>query len=293
MKSPVRLVFNKLHLAVLNIAPERKSEFEEKYSEFIIEYVDSHEWILHVTDHKRIRISSFVLEFLWATAYAHFVFYTRIFQGKEFKSHTEILLGEDPDVAIAMKLLKWAVEKLVNQSESEWPLDLPKPAMIIGDTSDIGFADEMALGAAACLLHHELAHIELEHRGGSDILKEKDADMICWEWVMNNRQDFDAKDLSKRCLLLSHSYTALVIRDIHEGCTRMRTHPRSIDRLFQLFDHFGIPENHISYAFTFASLYLHLENSKNPLPIQEDAYESFFESFDRVIDHISRFPTLT
>ena len=293
MASPVKCVFPKVHLALVNIAPEREAQLDELYPEFTLEYLDSHNWILGVTDDKRIQISSFVLEFLWATAYAHFVFYTKIFQGKQFSARTEVSLRDDPDVVAAMNLLQWAIQKLMNKDKSAWPDDLPKPQMIVGDTSDCGVADEFTLGAVACLLHHELAHIGLKHSGGSTLEIEKDADQESWEWIINNRRDFESSDLQKRFLLLVHAYSVGIIRDVHLGKTTMSTHPRSIDRLFKLMTHFGVPENHISQAYAFATIYLHLENSSNPLPIQGEAYDSFFSSFDEVIEHISKFPLLS
>ena len=293
MASPAKALLEKLHTAIVRIAPERKKEFDDLYPEFTLDYIDCDKWILHVNDDKRIQISSFVIEFLWATAYAHFVFYTRVFQGKQFSARTEISLGSDPKVGEAMRLLKWAVEKLINKDSAPWPTDLPKPKMIMGDTSDEGVADEMALGSAACLIHHELGHVALGHIGGSEIQIENDADLHSWEWIIGDRRDYDAKDLSKRLLLLVHAYSVGIILDVHRGYTMLISHPRSIDRLFKLLTHFEVPENHQTYAYAFATLHLHLENTENRLPIQQAAYESFFESFDEVINHISSFPTIT
>ncbi len=282
-----------MHIAIVRIAPEREDKLDQNFPDFTLEYVDSHRWILDVSDDKKIRISTFVLEFLWVTAYAHFVFYTRVFQGKKFSSRTEVDLGDDPHVAEAMTLLKWAVEKLINRDDSDWPDGMPAPKMIKGDTPDEGVADEIALGSAACLLHHELGHIALGHKGGSEIQSEKDADLYAWEWVMGDRRDYDSKDMEKRLLLLVHAYSVGIIYDVHLGRNTLISHPRSIDRLFWLLTQFKVTENHRAYAFAFATIHLHLEATKNPLPVQQEAYDSFFESFDKVIEHISRFPTIT
>jgi peptidase U49-like protein len=293
MKSPARLVLDPFHRAIINVAPERQSEFDKLFPDFIIEYLDTHKWILHVdTAARRIQLSSFVIEFLWATAYAHLIFYIDIFQGRSFKTRQEISLRETPRLRAAIDLLKWAVEKLVNQDTTEWPEDLPKPRFRPGFASDEDVADEFALGAAACLIHHEFGHLALQHSGGSTIETERDADAYAWEWILGKDIDLNSPAGKKRLLLLAHAYSVAVIRDIHLGATSLISHPRSIDRVFILFSRWNVPPNHVAVSFAFATFYLHLENSPKPLPPQSEAYNSFAASLDAVLNHISTFPTI-
>lgn len=281
MQSPARAVLDLFHRTIVNIAPERQAEFDTLFPAFTIEYLDSHKWILHVdTATRHIQVSSFVIEFLWATAYAHLVFYIDVFQGKQVKTRQEISLRETPRLCGALDLLKWAIEKLVNQEASEWPADLPKPQFRPGFASDEDVADEFTLGAAACLMHHEFGHIALQHTGSSTIEIERDADAYTWDWILGKGIGLNSSPGKKRLLLLTHAYSTSVIRDIHLGVTFLGSHPRSIDRLANLFSRWNVPDNHIAVSFAFSTFYLHLQHSPKPLPPQQAAYDSFAASLE-------------
>ncbi len=292
MNSPAKVIFSNLHLALIHIAPERKGQFENLYSDFAITYIDSHAWILDInTESRSIRISIFVAEFLWSTAYANLIFYTDLFQGTRFTAQTEINLRVTARTSEAMDILGWAVEKLINRSSSTWPTNLPKPVDQLGFLTDEDYATEIALASTACLIHHELSHIALSHSGPSDIDIERDADAHSWDWILGPDPNFEDNAVTKRLLSLTHAYSMPVILDIHAGRNKLLLHPRSIDRLSRLFKRFNTPESHIAVSIAFATLYLHLENSPKPLPIQGSPFDSFMEALDGLLDYISTFPT--
>jgi hypothetical protein len=73
-----------IHSAIINIAPERKSQFETELNNFTIEYLDTSEWLCDVNPNNcYIRISRQVVEILWAASYSYIMFYTKIVQGKK------------------------------------------------------------------------------------------------------------------------------------------------------------------------------------------------------------------
>jgi Peptidase U49 len=293
MSSPARLILDSLHRALINIAPEREAEFNSQFPEFTIQYIDDDNFTINInTPSKLITISSFVAEFLWVSAYSHFVFYREIFQGQKFKNRKEISLECTPRLKTAMELLSWGTDKLLGKSVGPWPTGLPQPNFYVDHASDERIADEFAMGATACLIHHELAHLHLQHSGKSTIDIEREADANAWEWVLGTNIDLESKAGKKRLLLLTHAYSPAVIKDIHNGYTTLLTHPRSIDRVFNLLSRVNTPKNHIAYAFAFAAFHLHLENSKKGLPQQNAAYDTIAESLEAVINHISFFPTI-
>ena len=73
MDSPIRHVMMHIHEAIVNIAPERKDSFAREYSELILEYLDDHHWICDVNvENRHIRLSSKVMEVLWAASFMYF-----------------------------------------------------------------------------------------------------------------------------------------------------------------------------------------------------------------------------
>lgn len=292
--SPTSALFERLPAALLNVAPERTALFDRLYPDFRIEFVLNNQWVLdHNAADRCIRISTFVAEFVWACGYAHLVYYLDVFQNKSFRSRTEISLRETPRLRRAMDLLKWAVEKYMNGRGPAWPRRLPRPRYRPGFTSDLDIADELALNSVACLIHHELAHRALEHTGGSTIDLERDADAHAWDWMLGGGLDLGFSAGTKRLLAFAHAHVGDVIRDIHSGMTDLSTHPRSVDRLSNLFARWNVPDDHLAVAFTHAVIHLHLENSSHPLRTQSAAYQSYAHALDDVLNHISRFPEIS
>lgn len=188
------------------------------------------------------------------------------------------------------------LSKVENDAVADWPAELPRP--IVGGANpreprDEDVADEFCLGGCGCLLHHEFAHIQLEHPGGVGIEGEQDADNTSWEWILPNGFDVDSPAGQKRLLILAHSYVLLVALDVHRGRFGGRTHPRSIDRLANVLARVDTSEGHVGYAYAFSALHLHLCGAQaGPGPVQQNGrrYESALDAFNRTVDHLSRTP---
>lgn len=280
-----------LHQSLIRIAPERESLFDKKYKDFTLIYLDCDDWILNVqTGKKEIQLSSFVVEFLWASAYAHYNFYYKIFCSEEYGSQKELRVSDFPEIQPSLDLLEWAVYKLTKNVWCDWPDHLPQPTPNPEKLSDENVASEFARGAVAAYLHHELAHIALGHNGPSRIDTEKAADAYAWRWILGDRRDYDAGDLTKRILMLVHAFSIPIIIDIHKGCLVTGNHPLSVERLSRKLHDYQVPENHVAYAYAFSTLHCHVESSQYPMPKQDKPYNSFKESFDAVINHILTFP---
>ena len=112
--SPVKGILNDLHLAIINIAPERASEFDEKFKSFTIEYLDDDAFVADVDSiTKHIRVSTGAVELLWVLAYAHFQYYTQVIQ--KVGCENEIEIGSDhlSGMLPAIALLDWAMGRLL------------------------------------------------------------------------------------------------------------------------------------------------------------------------------------
>jgi hypothetical protein len=165
MISPIRHTLAHLHKSIINVAPEQTAAFDAAHRDFTLELVDDYYWICDVRPTaKYIRISRRVAELLWCAGYAYFTLYLKVFQGVDLTQNHEINLNDCPnDVKKPMHLLLWAWDNFLSDTDNTWPRDLPQPFAAPAKLSTENVADEISLTAVAFLLHHELAHIRLNH----------------------------------------------------------------------------------------------------------------------------------
>jgi hypothetical protein len=287
MQHPIRYVMSHIHKALVNIAPENKERFDTEYPDFILEYIDTANWILKVdTATKHIKISRRVAEIFWAVSYGYITFYTKAIQGKKIIKKTEINLHEDEEISKAISLIKWIYESWLNKEDNPWPEDLPKPI----ENSQKGImenvADELCLCSIAYLIHHELAHIKLLHSGNSNIELEKEADSEATDWLLNHSLDEWDYKFIKRALGIAVAFEVITARGIYTGDFGGVTHPYSYDRLYQNLDNYIHDPLHIVWSLLASTLKLHLDNKNIPTP--EISYENFKECVNNYIDILSK-----
>ena len=127
MRSPIVPVMEKLHLALVNIAPERGDQFDRDYGEFAMVYLDRPSWKCGVnTETKTIYLSSLACEVTWASALAY-VHLFEMMKGRDLAVAHDINLRADADRSRALDLLKWALEVWFGDRTDPWPAHLPKP----------------------------------------------------------------------------------------------------------------------------------------------------------------------
>jgi hypothetical protein len=207
-------------------------------------------------------------------------------QGKKIIQKTEINLHEDLEVKNAMRLLKWIYESWLNNENTPWPDDLPKPIENPRKGIMENVADELCLCSIAYLIHHELAHIRLHHSGGSNIDIEKEADAEATDWLLNHSLDEWDYKFIKRALGIAVAFEVLTARGIYTRKFGGITHPYSYDRLFQNLDKYINDPQHIVWALIASTLKLHLDNKNIKTP--EVVYADFKECVNSYIDLLSR-----
>ncbi|MEI7909441.1 MAG: phage exclusion protein Lit family protein [Verrucomicrobiota bacterium] len=304
-QSPIKGLLNDLHPAIINIAPERAAEFDEKFNSFTIEYLDDDEYIANVQiESKHIKISTGAFELLWVLAYAHFQYYYKVIQ--KIGCEEEIEIGPDhlSEMLPAIDLLNWAMNRHFNHLEwrrnggkkperNPWPTNLPSLLSSSDDLSDEAVASEFTRGAVAALIHHELAHIELGHSGSSEIDPEKDADAHSWDWILGSKDTGgDAAEL-KRILMLIHAALVGVAVDTRLKRNTLIGHPRNIDRLSNLLGRFELDPNDLAYAFCLTILQFHSGFTDHKFGTPGIEYASFQDAFEAIADYISTFETET
>lgn len=291
MASPIRHVMKHIHIAMVNIAPEKRVDFDRTYDDFTLEYVDSHIWICDVNvEKKHIRVSRKVMEVLWAASFAYFRLYEAV-QKKTVDIPSKavtIVFADDPSLKDASDLLRYAMDSWANQDASSWPDSLPKPVPNPERGSDEAVADELSLCAIAVILHHELAHIRLEHNGSSKLDSERDADITASEWIFEGLDDESSPVFLKRSLGLAVAMETMVAYGVHTKKYGGTSHPRSFDRLINAMERHIHENNHPAWFFVATILKLHLDNVDHGAIIPDGPFESGRECVDAYVDALSR-----
>jgi len=302
-QSPVRELLRDVHTAIINIAPERAVEFEEKFNSFTVEYLDDDDYVANVQiERKHIKITTGAFELLWVLAYVHFQYYTQVIQKIGCEQETKVGPEHLSKMGPAIELLDWAMNRLLKHLEwrefggpkpekTPWPKGLPSPLTSTGDSSDEGVASELTRGSIAAIIHHELAHIALQHSGLSEIDSERDADIHSWDWILDSDQTGGDSAEVKRYLILISANLAGVAADIRLNRNTLISHPRNIDRLSNLLARFDLHPDDVAYAFAYAILQFHTGFTDQPFGTTGVGYTSFRAAFEAIADHISRFET--
>lgn len=291
MESPIRHVMQHVHEAVVNIAPELRERFASDYDEFVLEYLDDYKWICDVdVARKHIRVSRKVMEVLWAAAFAYFRLYLAIQErtGDRVSVSAEFEFATDAPLRDSVDILHWAMSTWLNESDEVWPPHLPNPIQNPQHASDEHVADELSLCAIAFILHHELAHIRLQHLGGSELDSERDADIEASAWVLGHLEDENDPQFVKRALGVATALEVLVAKGIHTQAYGGGSHPRSFDRMMNALDRHISDHNHPTWFFVSAILKLHLDNTSHGAEIPDREFESGRACVDAYVDALSR-----
>ena len=287
MVSPIRCVMVNIHETLVKIAPERQAEFEKEFANCSLEYLDSGEFIcdVNVASH-HIRLSRQVVELLWSISFGYMTFYTKVVQVHKQTTRQTYDLTQDTEVARAMKLLKWAYGNwLLPTQQIPWPDVLPRPVEHPESGTMENLADELCLSAVAALLHHELAHIRLNHHAPTSIDEEREADHAMADWILNNNLSLTEARFIKRALGIAVAMEILIANGIYTGNFGGGTHPRSYDRLINTISPYLTHPNHIVWHVLVHTLNLHLGNRGIATP--DVAYESYKECVNAYIDLLS------
>lgn len=288
MDSPIKWTFKNIHNAIINIAPEKRAQFESEHNDFVLEYLDSPEWICEVViESKHIKISRGVVELLWCLAYAHIVLYCKKIGGNKFEPGARIDLTTDPDILAGMQLMIWALNNLFHPHlRKRWPVDLPEPTENPQHGSWIHIGNEFCLCAVAYIIHHELAHIRLKHNAYIEsIEQERDADYEASDWIMDGTIS-DELVFTKRMLGISLALQALTIRGIYTGRFSSNSHPRSFDRLYNTLSRYLTDDDHVIYAITAIALQLHMQGAK--IVGEPGIYDDVQQCFNDYIEKLAQ-----
>jgi hypothetical protein len=285
MQSPIHLIMANIHNAIVNCAPERKEEFDKTFPDFTIEYFDANEWMCDVdVATKYIRLSRSIVELLWCATYSYGIMYNHVAEGKQPDGST-IDLSHVPEITQARELLVWAYSNyLYPKSATPWPNHLPQPSE--NESQDEEFATEICLMAIAYFMHHEFAHIRLQHSPEASeeahVDMERDADFEAAHWILPSALDKKKVEFVKRCLGIGIALQVMATKGMYTGWFGGYTHPRSFDRLYNTLSMHVEDPNSIIWAVIMFIMKLHLNNAN--IPIQEKEQSTFKACVDDYIE---------
>lgn len=267
--SPIKVLAQPIARSLVLIAPERIEQTRDLIANLTLEYVPGRVWVCDCdVAVKRVRISTGLLEHLWASSLALWLFYTRHLAGCLIDEPRVFEFADDPVVGLAMKLLSWSVRP----TGGAWPADLPRPTYPPKLDSDDHVATELMLCAVAFLFHHELAHYRLAHpptqAGPESIENERDADREAARWVLEGA---DGAVHEKRMLGVAIGLAALVGLSIRGTGAASETHPRAFDRLMDTLNSHTRDQHHPAWALASILMKLYMDHAGISLPQKEFA----------------------
>ena len=236
---------------------------------------------------------------LWAVCFAYYRFYRAIAEHKlSGHAERELDLRSTPQLTEAGDLLKWAVESdLAGKRKEElppWPDHLPRPHADVPHGSDEHCATELFLCAVAFLLHHEFAHLRLDHIPYSElesvdsIGEEKEADFAAAEWILGELTNELDPMFQKRALGVGLGLVWIAALYVYaERKVESTTHPPAYDRLFQVTERHVLDPGNLPWAFVQSVLALHLQNLNIEHDIDRE-FASFKDAADYFVDVISK-----
>ena len=209
------------------------------------------------------------LEFVWVLSYAYYVFY-QYSQRPENREKGSLCFSDYPATCRAAKLLQWIVDRERSAGMGEpWPSGCPRPQRLpeapdSPEISEVSFASELFLCAMGWILHHELAHIKLGHRGFSvlSIKEETCADKLATETLLDGVTDStisEKRGLGIAIALLAISCLELEVRVVRNNGF-LSSHPKTATRLYDALNHPAIANAPVVLDFTLYMLKMHFDH---------------------------------
>jgi hypothetical protein len=289
-KSSIRFIMQKIPHALINIAPEMQNKFEEEFSDFTLEYINSRDWICCVlTESNHIKLSQRVVEIIWCASYSYNIICKYLFENQRHIDFKHIDFCSNPVTKDAVKLIDWAFLPKKPADEDEWPINLPSPIENPSLNSPEKMADELCLCAIAVILHHELQHVRLQQTpstGADQINQEKDADFAAADWILGNKNTVSEMAYLKRGYGFAISYDVIMAWELYRKKRLYYDHPRTFDRLINILEKYVIDPNHKVWMLLWVTFSLHFHRNKLEKPNNE--YDTYYECINAYAEILSK-----
>nr|WP_314621496.1 phage exclusion protein Lit family protein [uncultured Noviherbaspirillum sp.] len=221
-----------------------------------IEFTDDKKFTIRVNlATNTIKLPVGALNYLWSATHLFIALYQACVAAQE-DGKTNLDSASDATANAAVDLFNWAGKYLI-VGNLTWPDHAPRPSLDNQEGDLIHLTNEIFLATLAWILHHERAHVELEHQGNSigpeSIRQEMDADRSASQWVMAGCAN--EVERQKRAFGITTGILAMALLDSPRlKIPEVKSHPPDMERLL---DNLGIaqlnPEN-IVYSYSLVVL---------------------------------------
>lgn len=258
MRSPIIHLKNQIAGAPFNVAPERacacKQYRDQNKIDFVV--VDEIGFRVRVRPCAQSQTIEIVLpiaslEYLWAFSHYCWVLTQEYALAQQTGALSFDCLGNNR-LRGSNNILQWARTNLVGTGIDPWPSEGPRPTLDSDSGSDEHVATELFLCAIGWMLHHEIAHVVLEHPLIGTAFaqqEERDADHHATNWLLEG-QHADAPELKKRVLGITVALLCLQSLEVNDHLCLRNTHPAAHDRIFSNLNNYQAINHEIVAAFS-------------------------------------------
>ena len=282
LRSPILELKNAIAGCAFRIAPERASELAElrDLNNLTITLVDEPGFNIRVRlpTHEVI-INVAALEFLWASAHAHLILYNEYGLAQRSGSGTFDTGGTERSRK-AMKLLAWAGRNISGTGKDQWPVGLPQPVRFPTEKSDGHVTNELFLCALAWIIHHEIAHIRLNHQALAttcSIVEEKDADVAATMWILE--KSAVPQESRKRTFGIAAAILALQGFRSPDKFVSLKTHPSTFERIDYCLTAAKVSENDEVFAFAAVTMQIQLASLGINLKFKGSTFRKLYSEY--------------
>lgn len=241
MRSPICLLEAQIAGSPFNVAPEKAILCAQRRDDHKIVFVmvDEPKFGIRVrldadSQTPEIVLPIASLEYLWAFSHYCWVL-TQEYAAAQRAGANQFDCVGNQRLRESTLILQWAKANLVSTGTDPWPESGPRPKQDSHSCDDSRVATELFLCAIAWILHHEIAHIVLQHPLLSTAFseqEEREADRYATEWLLDGLSQSDPK-LKKRALGLTVAVLCLQSLEVGTASCLRNTHPAAHDRIFK------------------------------------------------------------
>jgi hypothetical protein len=290
-RSPVELLMGAIAGAPFKIAPEREQELAELRDELgtgiTIEDRPGFVFNVNLQTHE-ITTSVATLEYLWCSTYAHLILYKE-YTAAQRRADAKFNMGGNVRSRSAIDLLNWSINNIFGQGNAAWPPKLPRPASSNNAALDIKLANEIFLSGVAWIIHHELAHLRLQHppiRSSRSHVEEREADLAATKWILD--QSKVPKESRKRMLGIAVAILALQGIEEDTPFRILDSHPHAFVRIDYCLAEADVPDDAEVYAF--AACVMQMQLASKGIDLLPDG-KNFREIFSECLIAFARPPS--
>lgn len=221
-----------------------------------IEFTDDKKFNIRVNlSTNTIKLPVGALNYMWCATHLFIALY-QAYVSAQNEGGITLDTASDAATNAAVELFNWSRNDLI-VGNLIWPANAPMPSLTHEKGDIIHMTNEIFLAALGWILHHERAHIELEHQGNSSgpesIIQERDADKSASQWVMEGCAN--ELERQKRAFGIATGILAMALIDNPRAqIPEVNSHPPDIERLLDNLDIANLDNENIVYSYSFVVL---------------------------------------